>query len=305
MRLITILILFLPALCFSQQTAFFETTFYFEDAIGNKDTIVIGHDPAVDNSVINPQLGEIEIVSPWDSIFEVRACHSGSWFASEPVWLNKVIGGIELQNFQNILDEYSCYLIQEWYYIAVHALHKPVTITWDPTVFETNYCKVRSTLGNHDLGLFFPNWTGPDAIGVSTCLAEDSIFVTDLIDCCGSDMERTIILEGGEEGIANGLFFQFQAEGSAGDHCSADYTVDIKEFDELKDDLLYPNPTTSSIYFQDGKARRYQILDINGLFIQRGEGNEINLQSLPSGIYLIHYQYNSQSQIERVVKMRS
>ena len=55
----------------SAQEAQFETSFFFEDALGNRDTIVIGADPTADE-LVNTHLGEMLLIEPWDSAFEVR-----------------------------------------------------------------------------------------------------------------------------------------------------------------------------------------------------------------------------------------
>lgn len=58
----------------AQKVAMFETTLYFEDAVGNMDSIRVGHDTAA-NSTFNTDFGEEFINAPFDSVFEVRAAH--------------------------------------------------------------------------------------------------------------------------------------------------------------------------------------------------------------------------------------
>jgi hypothetical protein len=50
MRLIYIIIFLLPVLLYGQKTAQWETTFYFEDAAGNRDTITLGYDEDANNT---------------------------------------------------------------------------------------------------------------------------------------------------------------------------------------------------------------------------------------------------------------
>ncbi len=56
------------------QTPEFETTFYFEDAVGNKESVVVGYDPKVSDysNGFVPKFGEQEITEPFDTVFEVR-----------------------------------------------------------------------------------------------------------------------------------------------------------------------------------------------------------------------------------------
>lgn len=53
----------------------FETTFYFEDAVRNMDSIRVGHDTAANYSY-NPEFGESFLNTPFDSVFEVRGISS-------------------------------------------------------------------------------------------------------------------------------------------------------------------------------------------------------------------------------------
>ena len=56
------------------QTPAFIMPFWFEDAVGNKDTIWVGADNnATSGNNFDMQFGEVPIYSPFDSVFEVRA----------------------------------------------------------------------------------------------------------------------------------------------------------------------------------------------------------------------------------------
>lgn len=66
-----LLILFLiPIYTMAQEEFSFEL--YFEDALGNKDTVILGYDPNA-TDVIDITFGEVNILSqPWGSNFDVR-----------------------------------------------------------------------------------------------------------------------------------------------------------------------------------------------------------------------------------------
>jgi hypothetical protein len=71
MKLLFLMFFVLPAICYSQEEFSFEL--YFEDAIGNKDTLLLGYDPLATDS-IDVAFGEVNIINqPWSSVFEVRA----------------------------------------------------------------------------------------------------------------------------------------------------------------------------------------------------------------------------------------
>ncbi|MCU0348792.1 MAG: hypothetical protein MUC59_17765, partial [Saprospiraceae bacterium] len=61
MKLLISLFCLIPFLALSQQTAFFETTLYFEDALGNTDSVVVGNDPDAETGQMNTQFGEVDI----------------------------------------------------------------------------------------------------------------------------------------------------------------------------------------------------------------------------------------------------
>ena len=61
------------------QEILFQTSFYFEDGVGNKDTIVFGYED-VDTFRIDYSQGERPITTPWDSVFEVRMVHQEQYW---------------------------------------------------------------------------------------------------------------------------------------------------------------------------------------------------------------------------------
>ncbi len=63
------------AYAYAQKIPIFQTPLYFEDSLGNKDTLVIGYDRNVKDDQLNPEYGEVWISTPMDSVFEVRAFH--------------------------------------------------------------------------------------------------------------------------------------------------------------------------------------------------------------------------------------
>ncbi len=69
-KLFIVFIFFAPIYVFSQEQ--FSFPLYFEDAVGNKDTLMIGYD-ATGSHGVDASFGEInKINDPWDNDFEVR-----------------------------------------------------------------------------------------------------------------------------------------------------------------------------------------------------------------------------------------
>ncbi len=57
---------------------------YFEDALGNRDTVFLGYDPNGSRDVILPEFGELDIAHiPFDSVFDVRITNQADINANE------------------------------------------------------------------------------------------------------------------------------------------------------------------------------------------------------------------------------
>ncbi|WP_162555833.1 right-handed parallel beta-helix repeat-containing protein [Reichenbachiella versicolor] len=76
------------------------------------------------------------------------------------------------------------------------------------------------------------------------------------------------------------------------DDCDSDSVSVIKENDNVSgikendDWLVYPNPTTGSVYLQQPK--KWEIFTQVGEFLKKGEGQTISLEELPEGIYILY-----------------
>lgn len=115
-----------------QATPTFETTVWFEDAVGNRDSIVIGCDPFA-NDQYNPDFGEEDIKSPFDSIFEVRATHRIAYHRKQYVLSKKVVSqmGDPMNPATCLWGEAICF---------VKAKYQPITVSWDQPLLADNAC---------------------------------------------------------------------------------------------------------------------------------------------------------------------
>lgn len=111
------------------KTAMFETTVWFEDAVGNRDSIVIGNDTLANNTY-NPDFGELDIKAPFDSIFEVRASHWLSYRYKTYMLSKKVI---DTSGFRGCYGGVGVLCF-------VKAKHQSITIYWDQPVFASDPC---------------------------------------------------------------------------------------------------------------------------------------------------------------------
>lgn len=184
-NLIFCLALLLPALlAFGQIEPMFQTTIYFEDAVGNRDTIVVGYDTLA-NAEYNPLFGEANISSPFDSVFEVRAAHeiSFGWGEGEYILSKKIIGFAE--NYANFT---SCYGGTSPLFF-IYAKYQPITVSWDRSVFD-NDCKDGSFLTPDRMQRMIDPWAwlGMPAIRYG-CLPTDSAYTFSLGDQYRAPME--------------------------------------------------------------------------------------------------------------------
>lgn len=108
---------------------------WFEDAVGNKDTIWVGGDPSSSSQNLNPQFGEVALDAPFDSVFEVRAVHGNDqdWVTSKIIVDHNDSPG-------------QCYLPAHTR-IMVHSKYPPVKISWDTVLLIANYpCNINTVL---------------------------------------------------------------------------------------------------------------------------------------------------------------
>ncbi len=102
----------------------FSFEMYFEDSLGNKDTLIMGYD-ILATDTIDSIFGEINIVSvPLDSVFGVRI--TNEWYS----------GGYETFHTKKQIVSYNCV---SWPYtivtVDIKTKNWPVTASWDDTVF--------------------------------------------------------------------------------------------------------------------------------------------------------------------------
>ncbi len=115
----------------SQDSLKFISTVYVKDALGNIDSVIIGTSFYA-GFYFNPQFGEIDLKTPFDSLLEIRAGHvDGPWdFLNENYILSKkIISGSER------IEGKSGVPIR----LFIHAKYQPVTISWAKDFLDKKY----------------------------------------------------------------------------------------------------------------------------------------------------------------------
>ena len=194
-----LLILFLMStwvgVSFGQVQPQFVMPIWFEDSLGNKDTVWVGGDPGASYQNLNPQFGEVAIPAPFDSVFEVRAVHG-----SDTEWeTSKII--IEGSDAPG-----QCYLPAHTR-IMIQAKYPPVKISWDTTMLATNYpCNLNTILTPDQYVFLLQNWY--EARIIHCMMTRDSIEVDDLFPIPPPDqLEHPFEVEGQGVKVLPGLWF--------------------------------------------------------------------------------------------------
>ncbi|NUQ26119.1 MAG: T9SS type A sorting domain-containing protein [Saprospiraceae bacterium] len=121
----------------AQPTPYFEMTLYFEDTVGNRDTIIFGYDIDA-SSDIDPEWGEVELTTPFDSVFEVRIGNANFPYSNKLA--SKIINSTSIAQ--------NCYY-GSGAYLYFHVIHQPVKIWWDKSQLLNDECFSGAFIINH------------------------------------------------------------------------------------------------------------------------------------------------------------
>ena len=284
----------------------FQVTIYVEDAIGNVDSVVVGYDTLA-TSDIDPEFGEEEILSPFDSILEVRA---GSIHWPNSLKTSKVI--IEdTSPFPPISTSYGCYGGGTRMYIYIWAKHQPVVVFWDSILFETNVCHNGSMLTNHwadevtdpyHWGMGHWNereycMAGQSSLSIS--LSPDSFYMPYPVA-----IEKEVAGMG--EQTIYGLRF-FHAPASSGYTPCYYFTVAAEEAGLAPEINIFPNPSTHTIYYhlpQGIHMTDLSLIDISGKkYFPEKTAEKVDMSNIPPGMYFLHIRASDgRSYVEKICR---
>lgn len=285
------ILFFLASFLYCQEEFSFEI--YFEDALGNKDTLIIGYDENGSQG-LDGQFGEEDISdSSWNNVFEVRASNT---ITESDTWAYPNIDPPTFQSKKQIIQKPlcpdACYTISSEppsLSIGLKSSNLPVEISWDNTLFQQDTCLLGSHLGFNIFGQV-PysglNLTFDSPINLFEHHLEAPSYYTEEND--------TIRI----------LWILF---------CS-DHSVSTDEIDNNKADedvVIYPNPTNSyfnvDILSNSQKLNSLEVLDINWNRIIEIKEQEylkiIDISHFKSGIYFIKLHFASKTIIKKIIKI--
>ncbi len=271
-----IIILIITLLILSKFNAIgqqFEFALFFEDAKGNKDSIVLGYDNSATYD-IDADFGEKDIsLQPYDSVFEVR----GAAY-QYPLECNRINNTDQLIfESKKLITQNSCDydvpLESQSAMVTIKSKYPPVRVTWDSTLFD-NKC-IKSYLVNWQPGGWF-----------DACCCNGSEFGLVLLNSTSSfSFSSTDFQFWTATDTIFTLFFPL----------SNDDIVGIKHLPEEENDILiYPNPLSGKgileFHNKTNDLHSFTIYDNKGAIVVmtdeiRNNKIEFQLNDCSSGLY--------------------
>jgi hypothetical protein len=271
----------------------YEAKFYFEDAIGNRDTLIMGYDTTA-NDEFNPQFGELNLTDGFDSVFEVRATQlSGFNWGQSPYILSKKVYSLG-EDYINLMECFGgggaiCF---------INAKYQPITISWDITYMD-NLCNRASFFTpDHAWELVHPlSWfENPIRYGCASTQGSYTLFL-------GKEhydwFEIPYVIEYPIIGSQNPLdsiygvcFSGFWADWWFSPCSLSDSKEPYQEADNLK---INPNPVyssfTLSVTGEKNDEVDVQIISSSGIPLKnyrKHQSNQpIDVSDLPNGLYFL------------------
>lgn len=264
---------------------------YFQDAIGNKDTLTLGYDLNATDS-IDPAFGEINIISnPIDTAFDVRVTNE---------WLNRYFWGTpgNYHTKKQIVKNNCGNLSFSKSTIDIYTKHWPVTASWDSVPFY-DICRNGSVFTQIHPSLWWDCFSGQSDFFRVTLISKSHLTFTSNVGN-GFDPNGGYINESGD---TISVFWL-----AIGD--SILLSESINEVENSFPIKIYPNPVTDRIIIENettNKITQVQLFDFSGQKVSLTmNNNEINVSQLDNGIYFIQLLFSSgQIQNRKIIKISS
>ncbi|MGE4542136.1 MAG: T9SS type A sorting domain-containing protein [Bacteroidales bacterium] len=264
----------------------FSFQMYFEDAIGNKDTLTIGFDRN-GTDTIDTEFGEVNLISiPLDTSFDVRISNE---------WQNRVYHQMPgtFHTKKQIIEQKECGVWYSVNSIDIFTDNWPVTMHWDSTLF-VDTCLNGSLFTSVNPGGWWDTGGFREVLGGNSSLTfEPNYPYHD--DNYGYINENNDTID---------VFWQTFGDFSI-------LILGTDEFASNKDFQLYPNPTINTITIdfkgQDFNIKEIQVLNMNGksqpIIVS---GKNIDLTKIPDGLYLIRLTLsNGETITKKIIKKKA
>jgi hypothetical protein len=280
MKNLLFLFLFLPFLGSSQPEFSFDL--YFEDALGNRDTITLGYDPQATDG-IDEFLAEENINNQqWDNNFEVRVLQKNSF---ELASLNQNIISPHIQFKKQIVSKTCDYNFP--ISLCIKSENFPITVYWDSSIFLENECTNGSMISTYpffqcdDIGLFdsFMGYV-PD---YSEYCSNMIVLEND-----GSDYIQKL---NSEVGLLSFLWLTFANKNNIQNYIwpGCPGWLAVNELNKSQKIKISPNPVNSNSTLHISNGENYFLYNVHGNLLENGiiENNTLDLKNRPSGVYFL------------------
>lgn len=283
-------LLLFPALpILAQPEPYFSMNLYFEDAVGNRDTVVFGYDINA-TSDLDPEWGEVELTTPFDSVFEVRI--------AEPTVNDELLADKIITGTGYFANDTTCFEGAAAR-IYIHALHQPVKLWWDKEPLLTNECFRWTYVIDHmlhELALF------PDPAEIPPnyyCMADVDTAYFELPEEQHPMGWPSAFIEKEVEGIGTKLIPGITLWVlPTGTYSPCFWVTEVEDKVDLQALEVYPNPVRERLWvagLQDVPIRQLQVYDLSGrLMLDQGETSvqqELDVSSWPSGLYTVFLEW--------------
>ncbi|MFT5999451.1 MAG: hypothetical protein ACI81P_001909 [Neolewinella sp.] len=275
----------------------FTERFTFEDARGNQDTVYMsGSEQA--NGTYNPDLGEVNLANfPFDSIFEARIVRTVDIFdfpTSMPFMFKHAIGHIDRFNGGFCRNGIT------WYAFAVQAKYPPITIRWDTASYQpggalacypTSY--INNTLAEATIVRWYeaaePGFVDFACLGV----VGEHTFYPFKAPYYHDPKESYIIasIYAGDSLTQDTIdTYPFNIGGQGWLPCAPVIVSESSPADVLIN--VFPNPVAEKLRITGIEASAVRLVEIYAtsgqtVLKQNGQTNEIDVRSLPTGMYYL------------------
>jgi hypothetical protein len=266
--------------CYAQEFSF---PLYFEDALGERDTLILGYDPTATHG-IDPIFDEVDYGTPISDKFQIfvvpyREFWHYIYGPNYPFYTKKEIVGINQGPIG--LGE-----IRIIYPIA----SLPKKISWDKSLFNDS---------KHDYSLI----TNQRTIEVN-CIMDDPLPIEYYLkEYDAITIENSFEQYNTQYDYSGHLFREvYIAFGNIHNVSTGIDAISVVDF------TIYPNPVKDMLQINTGNRELefVNVVDLTGRIYIKARKNTIDVSSLPEGVYLVKLQLknNSQSVYRKIIKIK-
>jgi len=254
---------------------YFEMEFYFEDGIGNRDTVVLGADTLGSSYIFQPDVfNEQLITEPFDSVFDVRVAKLSFNGAFSKRGISYMIS-----------NEPNCLTFSDFATIHINAVHFPITVSYNYEAINETWCNpIHATIRYDYANQYVP----PPLLH---CVTHQNSIVLDsalLNDDLGLRAWGEIENEGFKS-IQGIDFFSYWDRDWAGWPSCDTTVVAVNNFvPEVNFQLWYDG--IENVHLKTAlDIEQIQIYNLQGQLVLQNEveSNQINIHQLNKGLYVI------------------